>query len=307
MNMPREKLLDTIVDKTAKRKKSATRSKVAANSKVASVKSKKNAAPARSRCAPRQELAIVEQELEEQEYWNPEEQMHLDDLACQYKNAAADIKDMMPWVKAIAQKIHRPLPACVLLGDLIQDGMIGLIMAFREHRPDSGIPFHVYAGNKIRWAIMDGLRAGDWAGKSVRRRANKITRTMEKLQGMLHRKPTNSEIAHELGVRAEDVATTFTEAYGYSFVRINDMVDGETYDIPDSRSEPSAVAEHREVYAMAMDAMRLLQPNERKVLILRIICEMNGQQAATEMGLTESRVSQLFKAATKKLAGQISH
>jgi RNA polymerase sigma factor for flagellar operon FliA len=218
-----------------------------------------------------------------------------------------DIKDFMPWVRIIALKIHRPLPANILLDDLVQDGMIGLIMAFREHDEDSGVPFPTFTGNKIRWAAMDGLRAGDWANKHVRRRANNVAKTIGKLQTLLLREPTKREIADALGVRVDDIATILGDAYGYNFVRIDDGVQGEEQDILDSRMDPSVVVEQREAYSRAVAGLKNLQPNERKVFIMRNMCDMSGRQTATEMGLSESRVSQLYKAATEKLANYVSH
>lgn len=218
-----------------------------------------------------------------------------------------DIKDFMPLVRIIALEILRPLPSNILLDDLVQDGMLGLIMAFREYDTDYGVPFHAFAGNKIRWAIMDGLRAGDWAEKSVRRRANKVVKTIEKLQALLHREPSKKEIADALGVRVDDITTILGDAYGYNFVRIDDDVQGEAQEIPDLRMEPSAIVERREAYYRAIACLQTLQPNERKAFILRIMCDMSGLQAATEMGLSESRVSQLYKSAAGKLANHASH
>ena len=221
-----------------------------------------------------------------------------------------DIKDFMPLVRIIAQNIHRPLPSNIMLDDLIQDGMIGLIMAFREHDSNASVPFKTFMGNKIKWAIMDGLRSADWASKSVRTRANKVTKTIDKLEALLHRYPTKSEIAVALGVRVNDVTTILGDAYGYNFVRIDegvqdDFIQGEAQDIPDSRMEPAEIVERRESFSRAVAGLKLLQPNERKAIILRTLCDMSGRQAAIEMDLSESRVSQLYKAAIEKLANYI--
>lgn len=211
----------------------------------------------------------------------------------------------MPWVRIIAQNIHRSLPANIMLDDLVQDGMIGLIIAFREHDVASGIPFQSFAGNKIKWSIMDGLRAGDWAEKSVRARANKVAKAVDKLQGLLLRPPTKREIADELAVRVNDITTIIGDAYGLNFVRINDDVQDEAQDIPDTRMEPSDLAERRECYSRAVEGLKNLQPNERKAFVLRNMCDMSGRQAAAEMGLSESRVSQLYKIAAEKIASYI--
>lgn len=217
-----------------------------------------------------------------------------------------NINEFMPLVRKIAVEIHRTLPSSIMLDDLVQDGMIGLIMAFREHEADSGASFTTFAWNKIRWSIIDGLRVGDWAERSVRRRANKVAKKIEKLQALLHREPTRIEIADALGVRVDDITTILGDAYGYNFVSIDEVVKGETQDIPDSRMEPSAIVEKRNAYSRAVAGLKTLQPNERKAFILRIMCDLSGRQAATEMGLSESRVSQLYKTATEKLADYIS-
>lgn len=217
-----------------------------------------------------------------------------------------DIKDFMPWVRIIALEIFRPLPSNILLDDLVQDGMIGLIMAFREYDADSGVPFHAFAGNKIRWAIMDGLRAGDWAEKTVRGRANKVAKATEKLQALLHREPSKKEIADALGVRVDDVTAILGNAYGYNFVRIDNDIQDEAQDIPDLSMEPSGIVERREAYSRAVDCLKKLQPNKRKAFILFIMCDMSGRQAASEMGLNESRVSQLYKVAAGKLANYVN-
>ena len=216
-----------------------------------------------------------------------------------------DIKDFMPWVRIIAQNIHRSMPANIMLDDLVQDGMIGLIIAFREHDAASGMSFQLFAGNKIRWAIMDGLRAGDWAEKSVRTRANKVAKAVDKLQSVLLRAPTKREIADELAVRVNDINTILGDAYGLNFVRIDNEALEEAQDIPDSRMEPSAITEGRECYSRAVEGLKYLLPNERRVFVLRNLCDMSGRQAATEMGLSESRISQLYKTAADKIASYL--
>jgi RNA polymerase sigma factor for flagellar operon FliA len=221
------------------------------------------------------------------------------------RTTGLEVVDLMPFVRSIARKIHQNQPPGVILNDLVQDGMIGLIKAFREYDAALGVPLIAYAKQKITWAIMDGLRSDDWADKNVRGRANKVSKAAHQLQATLHRKPTHKEIAVTIGVSADEVTQTLGEAYGLSFVRINDDIDGETQDIPDSRMEPCAIVERREAYRRAVDGLKILYPNERKAFILRILCDMSGDQAAAEMGVTASRVSQLYKTATEKLASYV--
>jgi RNA polymerase sigma factor (sigma-70 family) len=71
--------------------------------------------------------------------------------------------------------------------------------------------------------------------------------------------------------------------------------------------EPSAIVERREIYSRTVASLKILHPSERKAFILRTMCDMSGQHAATEMGVSESRVSQLYKSATEKLASFVYH
>lgn len=237
--------------------------------------------------------------------WYVSTPSHTDKPNRKRKESANDFKDLIPLVRIVAQKIHRPLPANVMLNDLIQDGMIGLLTAFSEHDASLGVPFRAFAENKIRWAIMDGLRAADWAGRSVRRRASKVAKTVTRLQALLSREPSKKEIADALEIHVDDIASILGNAHGYDFVRIDDAIGGETQDIPDSRMEPQRLAEQRETYSRAIAGLRTLRPNERRAIILRTMCDMSVLQAAAEMGVSESRVSQLCKKATEKLASYI--
>jgi len=240
--------------------------------------------------------------LSSNENWYAEVPAKADDVSSKCKKIGVEIEDLMQWVRIIAQKIIRPLPSNVMLNDLVQDGMLGLITALREYDASLGVPFHAFAKNKIRWAIMDGLRAGDWADNHVRGRANKVAKTTEQLRAVLHRKPSNGEIADALGVRVDDITTILGDAHGYNFVRLGDGIEDGVHDIPDSRMEPSVIVERREAYSRAVTSLKVLASSERRAFVLRIMCDMSGQQAATEMGVSESRVSQLYKTATAKLA-----
>lgn len=213
-----------------------------------------------------------------------------------------DIKEFYPLVRRVALIIKRPLPGSVLLDDLIQDGMIGLIHAFREHDPSTGVPFPAYAASRIRWAIMDGLRAADWAERGVRQEANKVSKATRELEAKLCRRPTAHEVAAALGVRVNDVAVIMGDAYGQEFVSIGDEGAGVLCDIPDSSMEPSAIAERRQAYSRAVACLKALNSMERRAFILCVMCEMSLIEASKELGVGKSRVSQLHKAASKKLA-----
>ncbi len=208
----------------------------------------------------------------------------------------------MPLVRKIAAEMVRAMPSHVMLDDLIQDGSIGLIHAFRAHDAASGVPFHLYAGSRIRWAIQDGLRAEDWASRSVRQGGNKVSKAIDQLQLSLGRRPHMGEIAGALGVRVEDVSAMVGDAYGLEFVRVDDDERPDVQDIPDSSLDPESIVERRMAYSRAVARLQTLTVNERRAFVLRVMCDMSLRQASEELSVTEGRVSQLVKSATKKIA-----
>ncbi len=63
-----------------------------------------------------------------------------------------------PLVKRIAHHLMARLPASVLVDDLIQNGMLGLLDAIHRFEDDQGAQFETYAVQRIRGAMLDGLR-----------------------------------------------------------------------------------------------------------------------------------------------------
>ena len=74
-------------------------------------------------------------------------------------------------VSRLAHHLCARLPANVDVGDLVQAGMIGLIEASRSYDAAQGASFETYASIRIRGAMLDEVRKGDWMPRSVHRRA----------------------------------------------------------------------------------------------------------------------------------------
>ena len=105
-----------------------------------------------------------------------------------------------PLVKRIAHHLLARLPSCVSVEDLIQAGMIGLIEASRKYDASKGASFETYAGIRIRGAIIDEVRKGDWSPRSVHRNARRISEVIQQIEAMHGRDAKDYEVAAELGV-----------------------------------------------------------------------------------------------------------
>ena len=74
----------------------------------------------------------------------------------------------LPFVESLARRVAASMPHSIELGDLVQDGMIGLIDAACRFDEDRGIKFETFAERRVRGAMIDALRRDAWP-RGVRR------------------------------------------------------------------------------------------------------------------------------------------
>ncbi len=74
----------------------------------------------------------------------------------------------IPFVEHLARRVAATMPHSIDVGDLVQDGVIGLIDAARRFDEGRGIKFETFAERRIRGAMIDALRKDAWP-RGVRR------------------------------------------------------------------------------------------------------------------------------------------
>ena len=103
-------------------------------------------------------------------------------------------------VRRIAHHLLGRLPPSVQVEDLIQAGMIGLLEAQKNYDGNKGASFETYAGIRIRGAMLDDIRRGDWVPRSVHKHNREVSQAIATLEGILNRDPTDAEVAKQLGL-----------------------------------------------------------------------------------------------------------
>ena len=114
----------------------------------------------------------------------------------------ADLSEMveanLPLVKHIVFQVAVHFPRHVDRDELARAGALGLVEAARRYDEARGVPFDRFAAQRIRGAILDAVRAADWAPRSVRTLARKLEGVEQRLATELGRVPSKEEIGEAL-------------------------------------------------------------------------------------------------------------
>jgi RNA polymerase sigma factor for flagellar operon FliA len=211
-----------------------------------------------------------------------------------------------PLVTQVATRMIGRLPDTVELADLVSYGTFGLIDAVEKFDPARGFKFETYAGQRIRGAIIDELRAADWVPRSVRSKARTVEHAARALEQTLMRPVTDDDIADHLGWHTAEVRTVRAQVALSHIAALDGMVaGGETRAIDavldNAAPEASQSVEARETSTLLAGAIQSVRDREQEVLRLYYFENLTLAQIGQILGVTESRVSQIHSGAVKKL------
>jgi len=210
-------------------------------------------------------------------------------------------------VRRIAHHLAARLPASVEVDDLVQAGMLGLIEAARNFDSDQGASFETYASIRIRGAMIDEIRKGDWTPRSVHRRtreAAEVTRQIEQTTG---RAATGAEVAQALGLGAEEYARLLEDAVSGQVLSLDSHIDdhGEPNVAAGAAYSPERRLQAAEFRQALAEAIGQLPEREQLVLSLYYEQEMNLREVGAVLGVSESRVCQIHGQAMLRLRSRL--
>jgi len=219
-----------------------------------------------------------------------------------------------PLVRRIAHQMVAKLPANVELDDMIQAGMMGLMDAVGRFEEAQGTQFEVYAASRIRGAMLDELRAGDWLPRSARKSQREIENAIHRVEQRLKRAPTEAEIAHELDLPIADYQEMLNDARGAQLVYIDDLGGGGEGDenylerhVADRGAEPAEILRDKRFRSALVVAIEELPERERLLMSMYYEQDMNLREIGAVMGVTESRVCQLHSQAVARLRARMKN
>ena len=210
-------------------------------------------------------------------------------------------------VKRIAYHLAARLPASVEIDDLIQAGSIGLLEAARTYQGDRGASFETYAGIRIRGAMLDELRRGDWAPRSLHRRARDVEAAMRAIEQETGREAKDGEIAERMGVSLDEYFEAVTDAARCQVLSTDGFAeDGEGgYDAPADDADPDGHVTRAEFQAELIRAIGSLPEREKLVMSLYYERELNLKEIGKVLDVSESRVCQIHGQALVRLRARL--
>jgi RNA polymerase sigma factor for flagellar operon FliA len=218
------------------------------------------------------------------------------------------IEGHLPLVRHVVFQVAVHFPRHVDREELATAGSLGLVEAARRFDPERGVPFDRFAARRIRGAILDAVRAADWAPRSVRNNARRLEGIEQRLASELGRTATNDEIAQALGITTDELHRLRDRLFRSVVLALEYEVNEADEELTlvemlrdDASVEPSEELEHRELLAYMRDAVELLPERHRTVVAGYFLQGRKSQVLADELGVTESRISQLRSEALEML------
>jgi RNA polymerase sigma factor for flagellar operon FliA len=212
----------------------------------------------------------------------------------------------LPFVEALARRMAASMPNSIDIGDLVQDGMIGLIDAAHRFDEDRGIKFETFAERRVRGAMIDALRRDAWP-RGVRRQRRELEAAREALRRELGHEPSMADLAARLGSDEKRLSRTIVRINtieSTSPLSAGDRLDENVLPpalVPSEPDAPDAAYEKSEMRARVHAAISSLPWREQRVIGLYYFGEVTMKQIGAEIGVNESRVSQLHARAIRRL------
>src|SRR6188508_3776615 len=113
----------------------------------------------------------------------------------------------IPFVEALARRMAASMPNSIDIGDLVQDGVLGLIDAAHRFDEERGIKFETFAERRVRGAMIDALRRDAWP-RGVRRVRRELEAAREQLRRELGAEPSLADLAQRVGADVERLERT---------------------------------------------------------------------------------------------------
>jgi RNA polymerase sigma factor for flagellar operon FliA len=218
-----------------------------------------------------------------------------------------------PLIKYVVERLAVGLPRNVDHEDLMSAGVLGLLDAYEKFDSGKGTKFETYAVWRIKGAVLDQLRALDWASRSVRRKAREVEASTRRLDQRLGRAASEEEIAREAKMSLGEYHRLMDQVRGAVLLSLDEVrapEDGDALGLADLIEDPTtpdmlARIEEEETRLVLLETLNRLPEQERLVVALYYYEHMTLREIGATLGISESRVSQVHSRAVQRLKSRV--
>jgi len=222
------------------------------------------------------------------------------------------IEQYAPLVSRIAWHLLARLPANVQIEDLMQAGMMGLLEAQKNFDDSKGASFETFAGIRIRGAMLDEVRKGDWVPRSVHRNSRRISEAIRQVEAKTGGEAKDCEIAAELDISISEYYALLSGSQGSKLLSLEELLqDSEAPPLLDEHqgqapSSPLQQLQSERFEAALAKAIEALPEREKLVLSLYYDEGLNLKEIGQVLNVSESRVCQLHSQCAARLRARLT-
>lgn len=217
------------------------------------------------------------------------------------------IENHLHIVDYVSSRLAIGLPRNVSKGDLASNGVMGLIDAIEKFDYKRGLQFETYASWRVRGAILDSLRQGDWVPRSVREKAKKIETAYQQLEQKYLRTVSDSEMSEYLQVSEKEFRHMLQEVAVMTLNSLEDPIREEESEtrmsllVDEKAKNPDHKVHEFYLKEALVKGIGKLTEKEKTVVSLLYYEDLSLSEIAEVMSLSPSRISQLHSKAILRL------
>jgi len=201
------------------------------------------------------------------------------------------------------------LPDTVLVDDLIQAGMLGLLEAVKNYDVTQGASFDTYAGIRIRGSMLDEVRKSDWTPRSVHKKSRMVSEAIREVENRTGGEARDIDIAEQLGVDLDDYNQMLQDSIGCKVLSVEELSetgDSAFCDAEQINESPVHLLEEDDFQKALAEAIMTLPEREQLVIALYYDEEFNLREIGEVLNVSESRVSQISSQAMLRLRSRLA-
>ncbi len=221
-------------------------------------------------------------------------------------NVETLVREHIPLVKKISWHLHGRVQSIIEIEDLIQIGMLGLISAAQNYKPQQDATFSSYANFRIKGEILDYLRKNSNLCRSTIKMKQNTDHAISFLKHKHGREPNTREISQELGI-SEDKYFEWENAFQANTIKnLEDSYDEFSQWFVSKENSPEDQVNENELKNILKKSLKKLEEKEALVIQLYFVEELNIYEISEILNVSTGRVSQIKTSAIKKIRDMVN-